>query len=233
MGKRITQQARGHGSLTYRVRRRAYRHKISYPSLNATGKARITKLFNSGGHSAPLIEMSINNEKFICPAANGLYEGQEIEVNGKEIKNGNILRLKEIPKGTSVFNVESKPGCGGKYIRSSGCSGTIGLREGNKIEVIIRRRKLKLDENCRAIMGVVSGEGRLIKPLIKAGKRHHMMKAIGRKWHRTSAVKVNAVDHPFGGGRGKRIKSKIAKRNAPPGAKVGHIRPRRTGRKNR
>ena len=58
-----------------------------------------------------------------------------------------------------------------------------------------------------------------------------MMKAIGRKWHRTSAVKMNAVDHPFGGGRGKRIKSKIAKRNAPAGAKVGHLRPRRTGRK--
>ena len=34
-----------------------------------------------------------------------------------------------------------------------------------------------------------------------------------------------------GGGRGKRIKSKIAKRNAPPGKKVGHIRPSRTGKK--
>ena len=57
------------------------------------------------------------------------------------------------------------------------------------------------------------------------------MLAKGRKWHRTSAIKTNAIDHPFGGGRGKRIKSKIAKRNAPPGAKVGHIRPSRTGRK--
>jgi len=66
---------------------------------------------------------------------------------------------------------------------------------------------------------------------MKAGKMFYAMKAKGRKWHFTSRVKVNAVDHPFGGGRGKRIKSKIAKRNAPPGAKVGHIRPRRTGRK--
>ena len=44
-------------------------------------------------------------------------------------------------------------------------------------------------------------------------------------------IKTNAIDHPFGSGRGKRIKSKIAKRNAPAGAKVGLIRPRRTGRK--
>ena len=56
------------------------------------------------------------------------------------------------------------------------------------------------------------------------------MKSRNKLWPRTSAVKMNAVDHPFGSGRGKRIKSKIAKRNAPAGARVGHIRPRRTGR---
>ena len=52
----------------------------------------------------------------------------------------------------------------------------------------------------------------------------------GKVYPRTSAVKFNAVDHPFGSGRGKRIKSKIPKRNVPPGAKVGLLRPRRTGR---
>ena len=55
------------------------------------------------------------------------------------------------------------------------------------------------------------------------------MKSRNKLWPRTSAVKFNAVDHPFGSGRGKRIKSKIAKRNAPAGARVGHLRPRRTG----
>ena len=58
-----------------------------------------------------------------------------------------------------------------------------------------------------------------------------MKKARNKLWPRTSAVKMNAVDHPFGSGRGKRIKSKIAKTNAPPGAKVGLIRPSRTGKK--
>ena len=61
----------------------------------------------------------------------------------------------------------------------------------------------------------------------------HMMKARNKLWPRTSAVKMNVVDHPFGSGRGKRIKSKIAKRNAPPGRKVGLLRPRRTGRKKK
>ena len=42
---------------------------------------------------------------------------------------------------------------------------------------------------------------------------------------------MNVIDHPFGSGRGKRIKSKIAKRNAPHGRRVGLLRPRRTGKK--
>ncbi|MBR9705512.1 50S ribosomal protein L2 [Candidatus Pacearchaeota archaeon] len=230
MGKRLTKQARGKGSLTYRVRPKAYRYKISYPSLNASGKARIAKLFNSSAHSSPLIEVRINKEKFIIPAPNGIYEGQEIEINGSA-QIGNILKLQDIPQGTKVFNVETVPGNGGKILRSAGCNGTIMGKDDKRVEIIIRRRKIKLNKDCRATVGVVAGDGRTAKPFVKAGKMHHLMLSKGRKWHRTSAVKTNAVDHPFGSGRGKRIKSKIAKRNAPPGRKAGHIRPKRTGKR--
>ena len=235
MGKRITQQARGKGSLTFRVRPRAYNNRITYPKLSVKGKAKIIKLFNSAAHSAPLVKIKINKEIFICPAANGIYEGQEIIIDepreGDKIEIGDIMKLKNIPQGTRIFCLEASPGSGGKYIRSSGCSGMIMNRDEKGVEVIINKRKLKLNENCRAIIGVAAGDGRLMKPMLKAGKMHHLMLSKGRKWHRTSPVKVNAVDHPFGGGRGKRIKSKIAKRNAPPGKKVGHIRPSKTGKK--
>ncbi|MBT4135768.1 50S ribosomal protein L2 [archaeon] len=230
MGKRITQQARGKGSLTFRVRGKAYRYKITYPKLNSVGKAKIVKLFNSAGHTAPLIKVVINDENFIVPATDGIYEGQEISI-GEGINPGNILKLKDIPQGTKVFNIESAPGKGGKVLRSAGSSASVLTKDEKGVEVLIRRRKLKFNENCRATIGVAAGEGRLIKPVVKAGKKHHMMKSQGRKWHRTSAVKVNALDHPFGGGRGKRIKSKIAKRNSPPGRKVGHLSPKRTGKK--
>jgi large subunit ribosomal protein L2 len=249
MGKRITQQARGKGSLTFRVRPSAYKHKISYPVLSYSGVAKIVKLFNSAGHTAPLVKIEIKEEKegkgktknkieksyFIVPAAEGVYEGQEIYIGtrpeNKDPENGDVVVLKDIKQGTKVFNVETVPGNGGKILRSGGSSGVIMLKDNKKVEVLIRRRKLKLNENSRAVIGVAAGDGRKSKPLVKAGKQHHRMKAQGRKWHRTSAIKTNAIDHPFGGGRGKRIKSKIAKRNSPPGLKVGHIRPRRTGRK--
>ena len=231
MGKRITQQARGKGSLTFRVRPKAYRYKVSYPNLKVEGKAKIIKLFNSSAHSTPLVKIQIDGKQsFICPAAAGIYEGQEIEICGK-INNGNIAKLSKIPQGTKVFNIEKSPGKGGELLRSSGCSAIVMNKDDKTVEIIIKRRKIKLNKDCRATIGIAAGDGRLIKPIIKAGKKHYMMKAQGRKWHRTSAVKVNAIDHPFGGGRGKRIKSKIAKRNSPPGAKVGHLRPKQTGKK--
>jgi large subunit ribosomal protein L2 len=229
MGKTITQQARGRGGPAFRVRKKAYVYEITYPPLSTNGKAKILRLINSAPHSAPLAKIIINDKIFYSPAADGIYESQEIEIEGK-IENGNIIRLKDIPTGTKVFNVEKSPGNGGKILRSGGSSGIIMNKEKSGVELLIKRRKLMLNENCRATIGVAAGDGRLIKPLVRAGKRHHIMKSVGRKWHRTSPIKTNALDHPFGGGRGKRIKSKIAKRNAPPGKKVGHIRPRRTGR---
>lgn len=235
MGKRITQQARGKGSLTFRVRKKAYRYKIRYPSIKTEGVAKVIKLFNSPAHSAPLAKIKTNGETFFSPIANSVFEGQEIYI-GKRPENqvpekGDILKLKDIPSGIKVFNVESSPAKGGKYLRGAGCSGVVMGGDKGKIEIVIKRRKISLNEGCRATVGEAAGDGRLIKPFIKAGKKYHLMKSKGRKWHRTSAVKVNAIDHPFGGGRGKRIKSKIAKRNSSPGQKVGHLRPRRTGKK--
>jgi len=237
MGKNLTQQARGKGSLTFRVRPRAYRYRIGYPRLDLTGKGKIISLLNSPAHSAPLVKIQIEKEIFYIPAAYGVYEGQEIMIDqkreGDKIENGDILRLKDIPLGAKIFNIEASPGSGGKYIRSSGCYGVIFSKDGEGIEIMMSKRRLRLHENCRAVIGTIAGEGRLTKPIVKAGKMHYMMLAKGRKWHRTSAIKTNAVDHPFGSGRGKRIKSKIAQRNAPAGAKVGHLRPRRTGRKKK
>ena len=77
----------------------------------------------------------------------------------------------------------------------------------------------------------VAGAGRKDKPLVKAGKRYYIKKSKGKLWPRTSACKMNAIDHPFGSGRGKVPKPRIPKRNAPPGAKVGLLRPKRTGKR--
>ncbi len=227
MGKRIIQQARGKGSLTYQAKKRAFRYKIKYPL--AEGSAEIINILHSPAHSAPLMKVKTEKEIFYNPAFNGAVVGTKVSLGG-EAKEGNILQLKLIPLGSKIFNIELNPGDGGKMIRTAGSSASLVKKEGNKATILMPNRKeLILDNECRATLGVIAGDGRKLKPFVKAGVRFYKMKARNKLWPRTSAVKFNAIDHPFGSGRGKRIKSKIAKRNAPPGRRVGHIRPRRTG----
>jgi len=230
MGKRIIQQARGHGSLTYRVRKKAFRIKLSYPK--GSGEAKVVKLINSPAHTAPIAKIKLGNEIFFNVAAENLVEGQKIYVNvpGK-LNYGDIAMIKDIPTGTAIFNIETFKGGGGKLVRSSGLSAKIYKKvEGGAIIKFPSKKEQKINENCLATIGIIAGAGRTEKPILKAGKMWHIMKAVNRLYPRTSAVKMNAIDHPFGSGRGKRIKSKVPKRNAPPGAKVGLIRARRTGR---
>jgi large subunit ribosomal protein L2 len=232
MGKSIIQQARGHGSLTYRTRKKAFRIHVSYPSGEGSGE--VLKLINVACYDAPVLKIKIDGKIFYNIAAEGMYEGQKIMIGkNAEIKTGNILPLDSIPVGTLIYNIETVPGMGGKIVRTSGLSARITKKDNSGVYVLLPSKKEKLfNQGSRATIGTISASGRKEKPILKAGKGWHMVKAIGgRIYPRTSAVKVNAIDHPFGSGRGKRIKSKIAKRWSPPGAKVGLLRPRRTGRR--
>jgi large subunit ribosomal protein L2 len=231
MGKRIIQQARGHGSGTYRVRKRAFRYELKYPA-KLSGEGTVIKLIDSPGHSSPLAKISYEKGIFYMPAFKGMIEGQKIKFEGKEIKEGNILRLEHIPVKTQIYNIESRPGDGGVFIKSAGSYGTVNRIVGKYVYILMPSKKeKKFNKNCRAAVGMVAGSGRLDKPVIKAGKKYYIKKAKGKLWPRTSAVKVNVIDHPFGSGRGKNPKSKVAKRNAPPGKRVGLLRPKRTGKR--
>lgn len=232
MAKRIISQARGHGSGTYRVRRRGFKFRLQYPP-NLSGEGIVVKLLNSSGHSAPLAKVNCGKGIFYIPAFRGLVEGQKISFGGKDIKDGNILRLGDIPVKTQIYDIESRPGDGGIFIKTAGSFGEVSRIIGEEIYVLMPSKKEKpFNKNCRAIIGAIAGAGRLEKPLVKAGRVYFLKKSKGKLWPRTSAVKMNVVDHPFGSGRGKNPKSKTAKRNAPPGRRVGLLRPRRTGHQN-
>ncbi len=232
MGKRIIPQARGKGSLTYRVRKKAFRRRIKYPIH--VGEATIVKLVHSAAHSAPLAKLTVAGERFYNAAFNGAIEGQTIHIGGDTIAEGNIVELKHIPIATKIFNIERNPGDGGKMIRTAGSSAIVHKKfEHGKIGILMPNKKVvRLDENCRATIGVVAGDGKTLKPFVKAGAKFYKMRSKSKLWPRISAASANAVDHPFGTGRGgKGIMSKTIKRNAPPGRKVGHLRPRKTGKK--
>lgn len=231
MGKRIIVQARGKGSSTYRVKKKAFKYRIGYPK-KLSGDGEVIKIINSAAHTTPLAKIKYKEGIFYIPAFKGMIEKQKISLETKELKPGNIIRIKDSTVKTQVYNIESKPGDGGKFIRSGGESAVINRIVGEEVFILLPSKKeKKFHGNCRATIGVIAGAGRVNKPIIKAGKKFHIKKTKSKLWPRTSAVKMNAIDHPFGSGRGKNPKPKIAKRNAPPGARVGLIRPKRTGKK--
>ena len=165
-------------------------------------------------------------------AANLLYVGQKRSCGGK--KSGDVFKIGDLKNGTEIFNVEHNPKDGGKFVRTGGNFATIVGQEKGMVKVMMPSKKeKKFAVDCRATIGRAAGTGRMDKPILKAGKKFFMMKSKSKLWPIVSAVKMNAIDHPFGSGRSKNIKSKIAKRNASPGKKVGHLRPSRTGRKKR
>ena len=232
MGKRIIQQRRGKGSHTYRVRKKAAKIRPGYLS-DMSGEFEVVSLIASVGHSAPIAKL-VNKEGkvFYNFAANLIYVGQKIDVGG--IKGGDIATLGDLKNGTKIFNIEHKLKDGGKFVRTAGNSAVVTNKEGSVVSIMMPSKRVKkFDSHCRATVGVVAGEGRMDKPILKAGKKFFIMKSKSKLWPITSAVAMNAIDHPFGSGRGKRVKSKIVKRNASPGKKVGHLRPKRTGRKKR
>src|SRR3989338_7602102 len=188
MGKRIIQRARGHGSMTYRVRKSAFRFKIQYPTL--TGEGIVLKLINSPAHSAPLAKIKVGKEIFYNPAFEGMTEGQKINI-GKGINPGDVTTLAELPVGTRIFNIELNPNDGGKIVRTSGSSAIISKSGAERIGVMLPSKKeVLLSGSCRATIGIIAGAGRLEKPIVKAGKMHHMKKARNKLWPRTSAGKM-------------------------------------------
>ena len=232
MGKNLIQQARGKGGSTYRAPSFKYKAKVSYPKK--ANKGVIVDFIKCRGHSSPLAKVKYDSgEETYIIAAHGLRAGDSVDVGTVEANNGNTLFLKDVPVGTALFNIEGKPGDGGKFVRASGAFARVLSKKENEIVIMLPSKKQKIfNPNCRATVGVIAGSGRKEKPFLKAGKKYHYMKARNKLYPSTSAIAMNAVDHPYGTSRSsKKGHPTSARRNAPPGAKVGKIRPRRTGMK--
>jgi len=231
MGKSLTSQKRGKGSPTYRVNSFKYAGETSHL---LSSKGEIVDIIKSVSHTAPLLLIKYKDEnQNLVVAPEGVKVGDILEKgDAVEIKIGNTLPLGKIPEGTFIFNIESTPGDGGKMVRSSGGTAKILAKTKNKVVVKLPSNKQKeFNPKCLAMIGLIAGSGRPEKPFLKAGNKFKLMKAKGKYWPIVSAAAMNAVDHPYGGSRSSRKgRPTIASRNAPPGRKVGMIRPRHTGR---
>ncbi len=234
MGKRLIQQRRGRGTGPYKSP--GHRFKGAAKHYDSQGKGIVVDFINCPGHSAPLMVVEFESGDFaLSLAPKGIKVGDVVEVGGAELNTGNVLELKNIPEGALIYNIEARPGDGGKFVRTSGAFAKVlsKTEKGIKIKLPSRKEKLFLPE-CRAAIGTLAGSGRTEKPFLKAGTKFKKMRARNKLYPKVCGVSMNSVDHPFGGSsshsKGRPTQSP---RSAPPGRKVGKIAPKRTGRKNK
>jgi large subunit ribosomal protein L2 len=102
-------------------------------------------------------------------------------------------------------------------------------QEADRVIVQLPSKVFKFfDPRCVATTGIAAGGGRGDKPFVNASRAWFKHKARNKLYPRSSAVKMNAVDHPFGG-HTKPGTPKSLGRWSSPGQKVGAVAPRRMG----
>jgi len=141
-----------------------------------------------------------DGERRYIIAPRGLEVGSTL-LSGSEapIKTGNTLPIRNIPVGSTMHNIEMKPGKGAQIARSAGTSAVLMAREGTYAQVRLRSgevRKIHID--CRATLGEVSNEEHSLRRYGKAG---------AMRWRgirpTVRGTAMNPVDHPHGGGEGR------------------------------
>jgi len=238
MGKNIIPQARGKGGPRYTAPSFRYAGDTSLrflPQNSGSIGGQIVDFLHSQGHSAPLMRVQYSDGVLsLLPAPEGVRVGDAVSSGvGASLSPGSILSLREIPEGSQIYNVELRPGDGGTFCKTSGTTAKVLSKNPDGVLILLPSKKTKLlNAGCRACIGIIAGGGRKEKPFAKAGAVFFAKKARNKLYPRSSACKMNAVDHPFGNKRSARKAKQISvSRHAPPGRKVGKLAARRTGRK--
>jgi len=141
-----------------------------------------------------------DGEKRYILAPKGLEVGMTV-MSGPEadIKVGNTLPLENIPMGSTIHNIELKPGKGGQLVRSAGTSAQLLGREGKYVIIRLQSGEVRMVlSTCRATIGQVGNEQHELIKIGKAGRSRWMGK---RPTVRGSVMNPN--DHPHGGGEGR------------------------------
>jgi len=242
MGKRLITQRRGRGGPRYRVPSHRFEGGVRYPNLSEYPEGiggQVIDITDDAARTAPVAKVLLEDFREIrLIAPEGMKVGQWIIIGEKgNGSDGDIMPLGKINEGTAVYNIEIRPGDGGKVVRSSGTSASIVSHERSAGITYVRlpsKKTVALSSNARATVGKVAGGGRIEKPMVHAGAAYYKHKARNKLYPRVRGVAMNACNHPHGGGsHGYTGRSSSVARNTPPGRKVGHIAPKRTGRLKR
>ena len=146
-----------------------------------------------------LVQFADGEKRYII-APKGIKVGQSLQSGpGSTPDLGNAVPLGEIPLGTTVHNIEMKPGKGAEICRSAGTSAQLVARDGKYAVIKLPSGESRMIlTTCLAVIGEVSNGDHQLEISGKAGRSRWL----GRR-PRTRPAAMNPVDHPQGGGEGR------------------------------
>ncbi len=191
---RVTTRHQGGGA------KRAYRiidwkrNKIGIP-------ARVATIEYDPNRSAYIALLNYaDGEKRYILAPLGLRVGEQV-MSGKdaEARVGNALPLGNMPLGTTIHNIELKPGKGGQAVRSAGAAAQLLAKEGDYVTLRMPSGEMRMVlQTCMATVGQVGNIDHANVKLGKAGRSRHL----GRR-PSVRGVAMDPGSHPHGGGEGR------------------------------
>jgi large subunit ribosomal protein L2 len=191
---RITTRHRGGGH------KRRYR-LVDFKRTKDDVPARVHSIEYDPNRSARIALLHYKDgEKRYILAPVRLRVGQTVESGAAvDIRPGNAMPLRSMPTGTTVHNIELRPGQGGKMARSAGSSAQLVAKEGGKALLRLPSGEMRrVPEECRATVGQLGNVTHEIESGGKAGRTRWL----GKRPTVRGTV-MNPVDHPHGGGEGK------------------------------
>ena len=203
-GKNSTGGRNSYGRVTTRFRgagnKRRYR-MIDFMRAKDGIPAKVVSIEYDPNRTARIALLAYaDGEKAYILAPNGLQVGQTVMNGSKaELKPGNCLKIKDIPVGVTIHNIEMLPGQGAKLVRSAGQSAVLRGKEEVYAQIKLPSGEVRMiNMECKATIGVVGNEEHMNVKLGKAGKKRYM----GKRPH-VRGVAMNPIDHPMGGGEGR------------------------------
>ncbi len=142
----------------------------------------------------------VDGEKRYILAPSGIKVGDRILAGAEaDIRPGNAMKMKDIPVGTMIHNIELQPGRGGKLVRAAGVGAQLMAKEGKYAYIRMPSGELRLAlVECMATIGQVGNEEHENEKFGKAGKTRWLGKR-----PEVRGMVMNPCDHPMGGGEGK------------------------------
>lgn len=191
---RITVRHRGGGAKRrYRVLDNRRYDKLNIP-------ARVASIEYDPNRTAFIaLLVYADGEKRYIIAPHGLSVDDNIICSEKtKVKAGNRMKIKGIPVGFDICDLELQPGKGSEAIRSAGSSGKVSSLDGEMAQVTMPSGEVRyVSKDCYATIGVVSNLDHSNIVIGKAGRKRHM----GRR-PQVLGKSMNTADHPHGGGEG-------------------------------